>query len=341
MSAALKGLELLGVSFPESDEDIRTAIAAEIRQIDVNLRGRSIASLADEPFTDNPEARILIGLFAEASPHFYVTRPILSQLINSRGVNLCLNLGHVQESTFIYSAYAMMLAGVYNDIPSAFQFSEMSIKLSDRLPRGCALKGCSLFFHASIVNIWCRHIRDSLPMLDQAFQAFLDSGDFNWAGFLTYHAIWQHLENGESLEQVIAIARRYTAFNQQYHYKIVYNLDRIEEQFLLSLQGKTRSMTDLNDDGFDEALSIAEIEQAHFGIGITYYSIIKLIAAFIAGRFSDALVWADRTAPNLAHVSGMAIKASYCFFYALTLAALHNQASAQQQRILMEKLLEC
>ena len=340
VSAAIKGLELLGVSFPESDEDIRLATDAEKRQIQVNLHGRRIADLADVPFTDDAEVRALIGLLAESITQFFITRPVLWHLVVLKCVNLCLERGHVAESPYIFGSYCKMLVALYDDIPSAFEFSQMSLKLNERLPKGSSMKGLPPFYHASVIGIWRQHFETNLPLLDQAFQAFLDSGDINWAGYLTYNAVWLHLENGEPLEQVIELARRYAAFNQRSHNDILCNVDRFEEQFALSLQGKTQSLTDFNDASFDEAACIAAIEQASFGIGIGYYRIMKQIAAYVAGQFDEALKWAERVVPVLASVSSMAIWGAYYFYYALTLAAFYDQANAERQREFMGRLAD-
>jgi PAS domain S-box-containing protein len=339
VSAAIKGLKLLGVSFPGSDEEIRLATEAEKSQIAVNLHGRPIAELADEPFTDDAETQVLIGLLAESITQFFITRPLLWHLVVLKCVNLCLERGHVEESPYIYSSYCKMLVALYNDIPAAFAFSQMSLKLNERL-KGGYMKGLPPFFHASVVSNWCQHFSTNLPLFDQAFQAFIDSGNIIWANYLTYNAVWLHLENGDHLGQAIELARRYAAFNQQSHNDIIHLVVRIEEHFASSLQGKTRSLTNFNDDTFDEATSVAAIEQSRFGIGICYYRITKQITAFIAGKFEEALEWSNRVVPVLASASSMAIWGSYHFYYALTMAALYEMADAERRQEFTRKLAE-
>ena len=208
MSTSLEALRLFGISLPEGDAAIWTATDAEIALVEVNLRGRRIADLADIPFTDDAEMRALIGLLAEAMPLIYVMRPLLWPLITARGVNLCLRHGHAEESPFVYSCYAMVLVGICHDIPSALQFSR-DVPHAERAPsRSSASGGGSCCFttppsSASGVNT----SRTSLPLLDQAFHACLDSGDLVYVGYLTYHAIWLHLENGDPLERVVELAR--------------------------------------------------------------------------------------------------------------------------------------
>jgi PAS domain S-box-containing protein len=331
VTAALQGLKLLGMSFPKSDQEIRLATEAEKMQIQINLRNRCIADLAAVPFTNDAESQVLIGLLAESITQFFITRPVLWHLIVLKCVNLCLERGNVEEAPYIYSSYCKMLVALYNDIPSAFEFSQMSLKLNEHPSKGGFMKGLPPFFHASVVSNWRQHFEVNLPLFDQAFQAFLDSGDIIWAGYLSYNSVWLHLENGDPLEQIIVLARRYAAFTRQSHNHIVYNVDRIEEHFALCLQGKTRSLTDFNNETFDEAASVAAIEKASFGIGIGYYRIMKQITAFIAGQYDEALLWADRVMPVLDSVSSMAIWGTYYFYNALTLTALYDQVDEEQK----------
>jgi PAS domain S-box-containing protein len=340
VTAALRGLELLGVTFPESDNEIRIATEAEKKQIQVNLRGRQIAELADAPFTDNAETQVLIGLLAESITQFFITRPVLWHLVVLRCVNLCLERGYVDETPYIFGSYCKMLVALYNDISSAFEFSQMALKLNERLPKGGPMRGLPPFYHASVIGFWRQHFKTNLPLFDQAFQAFLDSGDINWASYLTYNAIWLHFENGEPLEQIIELARHYAAFNQRIHNDIVYDVDRAIEQFAAGLRGRTQSLTNFDDASFDEAACIAAIEHAKFGIGVGYYRIIKLIAAYIAEQYDEALMWANQVEPVLASVSSMAIWGSYYFYLALTKAALYEKADAEQKREIMVTLTD-
>src|SRR5205823_294162 len=73
-----------------------------------------------------PEVRAVINLLCDAAPCAYIGRPALFPLISLRAVNLSLQHGNTEQSSYVYAVYALMLVGVIGDIPSAFEFSEMS-----------------------------------------------------------------------------------------------------------------------------------------------------------------------------------------------------------------------
>ncbi len=329
---ALEALRLFGVTFPAADEDIRAATEAEHRLVSDNLRGRRIIDVLDIPLASDAETLALLGLVLDSVSPCLFLRPKIWEFLTAKAVNICLQRGHSNESSFLYSVYAMALAGDIRNILPAQQFSEMSIELNAQSPGAGPWRGNVLFQHGGFIAVWRKHFATCLPLLEEAFRAFLDFGDFVHGGYVTFNAIWLHLENGDQLDDVIETARRYVAFARQNHIYTVYHMDRLEEQFALSLQGKTRSLTDFSDAAFDEAASVAAIEQAGFGLGIAFYYIMKQIAAFIGKQYDEALEWADRAAPMLCHVRAHANEATHHFYHALTLAALHAQAPAEQQR---------
>jgi predicted ATPase/signal transduction histidine kinase len=340
LSSTLKALSLFGVSLPDDDDAVSAATDAEIQLVYDTLRDRRIADLADVPLSDDPRTRAFIGLLEEAMPLMYGTRPSLWPLVTARGVNVCLQRGHAEESPFVYSCYAMMLAGFRRDILSAHQFSEMALRLNECLPSAAAWRGKLLLHHGALITIWTRHFATGLPLLDQAFDACLESGDLLHANFITFNMIWLHLENSDRLDEVAALAHRFAAFSQQTNHDFIHQVNRLLEQFVLSLQGKTHSLTDFSDADFDEADSLAAIERADFGLGLGFYYIMKQVACFQAGRFDEALEWAERLAPVLIQVASISAEATYHFYRALTLTVLHDRADQQQQQELVQWLQE-
>ena len=77
VTVALEALRLFGVMFPESDEDIQVAAAAELAAVPINLRGRPISELVDAPLTTDGTVQAIINLLVEAMPCAYIGRPKL------------------------------------------------------------------------------------------------------------------------------------------------------------------------------------------------------------------------------------------------------------------------
>jgi len=169
LEAAFEALRFLGVTFPAVDEDARVATEAEFDLVPENLRGRRIEDLADIPLASDAETRTLIGLLADATPLVFLVRPDIWMFFTAKAVNICLQRGHGDESSHLYAAYAMALAGDIRNILTAQKFSEMAIELNARTPGAGPVRGVGLFLHSIAIIGWCKHFATSLPFLEQAF----------------------------------------------------------------------------------------------------------------------------------------------------------------------------
>ncbi len=163
----LEALRLYGATLPEADEEIQAAVEAEIRQVPITLRGRRIADLVDAPVATDEDVRAFIGLVAESAPSCSPCDRRSGPLLTAKGVNASLRHGHAEESSFVYSCYAAVVVSILGDIPCAFQFSEMALRLNEKFKSVTAkLKGKLLFHHAGVINIWHRHYATSIPLMD-------------------------------------------------------------------------------------------------------------------------------------------------------------------------------
>jgi PAS domain S-box-containing protein len=330
VTVALEALRLVGIAFPESDEEIQAAAAAELADVPINLRGRFIGELVDSPLAADPTVQAIINLLVEAIPCAYIGRPKLFPLITPKAVNFSLRYGHTNQSSFAYGVFAVMLVSAVSDLATAFQYSEMSLRLNEKLenPR---LRGTLLHLYGDHIHFWRRHISTGMPILEQAFLACLEVGDLVYAGFLAFETVWQAIEKADTLQDVLALSMKYAAFAQESHNDAVYETIRIEQQFIASLQGRTRDPLSFEDGLFDEEACFAVIVKATFGCGIVFYRIMQQILAFVHGRHAEALEAAARAEPMLGAAMAMPIEATYHFFHALTLTALYPAASAAQQ----------
>jgi PAS domain S-box-containing protein len=340
VTVALEALRLVGVTFPESDDEIQVAAAAELAAVPINLRGRPISELVDAPLTTDGTVQAVINLLVEAMPCAYIGRPKLFPLITPKAVNYSLRYGHTDESSFAYCVLGLMLVST-GDLATGFEYSEMSLRLNEKL-KNPRLRGTLLHLHGDHINFWRHHFSTGMPILEQAFRACLEVGDLVYAGFLAFETVWQAIEKSDSLPDVLVLSMKFAAFAQESHNDAVYQTIRLEQQFIASLQGKTKDPMSFEDALFDEEACFAAIVKATFGCGVVFYRVMQQILAFVHGRYAEALEAAAQAEPVLGAAMAMPIEATYHFCHALTLTALYPAASASQQaeygRILQDKL---
>ena len=240
-------------------------------------------------------------------------------------VNRSIRDGNTDQSSFAYGAFALWLVSV-EDISSAFQFSEFSLRLNERFDNR-RLRGPLLHLHADHVNFWRRHFATGLPIMEQAFVACLEVGDLVHAGMQAKETIWHLIENGEALEDVLSAATQFAAFAKQSHNDAVHETIRIQQRFLNSLLGRTPDLL--------------AFEQIDFDTDTAFANIMRMILAVLGGRYEEAMDAAEKAEPVLGEVMAMPLEATYHFFHALTLAARYPTVSRSQQenylRLLEEK----
>lgn len=330
LAVALDALGLFGVTFPHAEQAIQAAVDIEFGQVPKNLGERSIGDLVEAPAANDPIMRTVINLLVDAVPCAYIAEPLLFPLITLKAVNLSIIHGNTDQSSFAYGVYSVWLVSVVEDIDAAFQFSEMSLRLNEKF-NNLRLRGTLLHLHADHVNFWRRPIETGMPILEKAFRACLEVGDLVYAGFLAFETVWQFIEKGDPLEQILEQSSKYAAFARQSHNDAVYETIRLEQQFVASLQGRTTDPLRFDADAFDEAASFAVIVEATFGCGIVFYHLMKQMLAFLYRRHDEALEAAIRAEPVLGAAMAMPIEASYHFYHALTLAALYPTVSPEEQ----------
>ena len=235
----LEALQLFGVTFPESDDEIQAAAEAEFRAVTANLGGRRIADLIDAPAADAPEVRAIIDLLVDAAPGAYNGRPKLFPLVTMKAVNFSLRHGHTDQSSYAYAVHALTLVSVYGDLAQAFEFSEMALRLNERF-NNARLRGTLLHLHGDHVNFWRRHFATGVPILEQGFRACLEVGDLVYAGHLAFLTVWQAIERGVPLGEARTLATRNAEFARDSHIDAVYQTIELEQQFVASLQGRTK-----------------------------------------------------------------------------------------------------
>jgi PAS domain S-box-containing protein len=252
-----------------------------------------------------------------------VGSPKLFPLVTLMAVTLSIRCGNTDVSCRAYGAYAVMLVSMFGDILGALEFSEMALRLNEKhgKPRD---RASLLMMHGHLVVPWNHPFATAALFQEQAFSTSLEVGDLACAGYLAFLSVWQLIERGDVLDDVVAVSGKYAGTARQTNNDVVYQTICLEQQFVASLQGKS-------DPSFDEGASLAVISRATFRTGIAFHFIMKEILAFHRGGYVEAVTAATAADPYLRSVMGLAIEATHRFYRALTLVALASGASADDR----------
>ena len=332
-----RALALLDVSLPETPEDISRSIEAERRQVEARLGGRQISELVDLPAMRDPTARAILDLLVAMGPITYLGRPELFPLVTLKGVSLSLRFGNTGESCFAYSMYAMLLVSQLGDIAAGYAFSEMSLRLNEKLddPR---LRGVVLHIHANHINVFKNPYSTSLPFVDRALRACVDTGDFINSNYAAFQAVWLLFERGMQLDELRRSSDKYLAFAGQSRNEAVYQTIRLEQQFFAALQGTTRGPGLFSDESFDEDRVLVTIEAAGLSSGMLFHQVAKLVTHFLYGRAREALCVDEAARAQLEAGTALPVDVSFHFYRGLALAAVYTEAPESERPAMLETL---
>jgi predicted ATPase/signal transduction histidine kinase/tRNA A-37 threonylcarbamoyl transferase component Bud32 len=324
ISSALRSFELFGLKPPGNDAEAGRAVAEEAAEAERLLGGRPVSTLLDAPLLDAPDIRMACDLLEASAPPIYMLKPALFPWITLKLVNLSLRHGHSPASCYGYGVYAILLSAAMGQVERGNQFGQLAIDLNDKLG-DLKLRGCMLHLLGDHVNFWKRHISTDLPILERGFLACLEGGDLVYSNYIGFQSPWHLYESGAPLDQVHELTEKYAAFALQTRYLAVHATLRTEQQFIASLQGRTRGPETFDADGFDESEALALIRAAKFNCGIVYFHILKLIAHFTYGDLEGALREAALAAPELGAAFSMPMEVSFHLYRALALAAARGR----------------
>lgn len=326
LAMAVRALQLFGVEIPPDDATLRKETQEEAAAVKVNLAGRDIADLADAHEAVDRGIVATIALLANAIPVAYLgNTPQYFPLITLKLVNTSLKFGHTKESCVGYTSYAIMLVSLYDEPHSADAFARMAIKLNDQLG-DITRRGTILHHYGDHINFWLRPFATGFPILERAFTACMDAGDFVFAGHIAFEFVWQAVERGDRLEDVLDVCRRFGDFARQSHNDAVYQTICLEQQFVRCLMGKTLTASSFSDATLDEISCNSKIVEAGFITGQMFYHTMKLLAGYLMEADADWQEHVEQARKTLPGAMSMPMEATFYFIHALVLIRACREA---------------
>jgi PAS domain S-box-containing protein len=331
--AMLEGLRALGVALPESEDEIVSAVHGELRAVTRLLDEQRAPSFVALPAATDPRVRAMIDLFDEGDAATFVAHPRLWPLVVIRSVTIRLQYAETRRSPAAYVSAGLAIASVTGDMTRALEVSEMAMG-PDYLacPQPSTDTGKLIAKHAAMVNIWCRHFATSLPLLEKAFSACVEVGDFVFVGYMTFNVLWLVFESGATLETVATTALRWAALARETHNEVMGEVVRGEQRFV----GRLRGIYDIGASSFDFDEAIAKQTAARFNVGVNFLIVMRQMTAFWEGRYDRAWQHTEAMSTVVSAVKLLAVEAAYHTFRGLTAAALYAEAGADRRRELLE-----
>ena len=194
-------LNLLGIQWNE--ENLSQEMDEEFQLAKKLLGNREISSLIEIPEMEIPEKRSAIKLLHNLLPSaFSINQPLWSVLV-VKMVNLSLQYGHISECCFGYSFYGVLLSSMFGDHEAGYEFGVLSVKLSHKFKDLAQQTKASNILAAFLIH-WKKPIKYCEQFNREGYLSGLESGQFQFVGYITYNRILSRFHSGRILSEVLA-----------------------------------------------------------------------------------------------------------------------------------------
>src|SRR6267143_4050897 len=158
-----------------------------------------------------------------------------------------------------------------------------------------------------------------------------ETGDLTWACYSIFESVTALLLRNDPLDAVWRESERGLDFVRKARYGDVADIIVGQQRFIATMQGRTATFSTFSDAQFDEAAFEAQLIGDRMPMMICWYWIGKLKARFLSGDYAEALAAADKAKGLLWAAFGQIVLLDYYCYTALTVAALFENASADEQ----------
>ncbi len=282
----LQTLNLLGVNIPESPTQLD--IQRGLEETATALKGKNIEDLINLPLMTDTNTlaamRILSSMLAAA----YIAAPVLWPLIGCKQVNLSIRYGNAPFSPFAYVTYGTLLVGITQDIDSGYQFGQLALSLVERL-NAKEIKSKIFYAVATFTKPWKAHLRETLPLFQEAYSSGIENGDLEYIGFTVIDKSLYSYFIGSELTELEREMATFSNVLVQIKQEMSLNYHQIFQQAVLNLIGRAENPCRLVGEVCNEEKLLPLFLAANIRTGLHFFYTHKLILCYLFGEFYQAV----------------------------------------------------
>jgi PAS domain S-box-containing protein len=327
VESALTCLRLFGIDIPAHPS--WDQVQAEYETVLETLNGRPIDGLIDLPLMTDPEVQAAMRLLSVLTTTSYLTDFHLFCLLACRVVKVGMQHGMSGASAHGYALLGFILGPIFHRYREGYHFAKLACDLAEK-HRFVAYQ--AKIYHAmGTVAFWTQPVGTAIDFMRAAFGTGTETGDLNFACYSMYQFVAGLLLRNDPLDAVWRESETALDFTGEAKYGDAADIIRSQQRFIATMQGRTATFSTFSDAQFDEPAFEAQLTGERMPLMICFYWILKLKARFLSGGYTEALAAADKVKALLSAAAGQIQLLDYFYYTALTVAALHDTASADEQ----------
>ncbi|MDB5041046.1 MAG: domain S-box-containing protein [Candidatus Eremiobacteraeota bacterium] len=327
VDSALTCLLRFGVDLPA--HPTFEQVQAEHETVWQTLNGRPTESLVDLPTMTDPELQAALQVLSILGPPAYFTDFHLFCLIACRMVKIGLQHGVSDASTLGFALLGFISGPVFHRYDEAYRFAKLAC---DLVEKHRFIANQPKVYHAmGTVAFWTQPVGTAVDFMRATFRAAIETGDLTFACYGLYQIVTGLLLRNDPLDAVWRESEIALDFAREAKYGGAADIIISQQRFIATMQGRTATFSTFSDAQFDEATFEAHLSRDRMPVTNCFYWILKLKALFLSGDYAEALAAADKVKPLLSTATAQTQVVDYYHYAALTVAALYEKASDDEQ----------
>jgi PAS domain S-box-containing protein len=335
LEAALEILKELGVVFPDdfSLYDPRR----EMEKTWSTISKKTIDELLNIAQMTDPLQLATLRILVETGPSAYFSRVELLTPIVLKELELTLRYGNSYLSPYIFCLFGLILCGIVGNIEEGYQSAQIGLRFMEHL--GAKDVKCMMYhIFNGLVRHYKEHIRKSTEMTEEVFQAGLETGDFQYAGWYVYMHCMHLFMAGDKLSNVRKEMVLYNEAIKKIHQQTALGMHEPGHQAVLNLMGDAKNPTLLIGDVYDERSRLPLIRKANDRNSILNYYFSKVMLCYLFEDYEGAAENADEGIQYLDGSTALLVVQLFHFYDSLAQIAVLGSRSGSERERAMERI---
>src|SRR6267378_6601473 len=327
VASALTGLRLFGIDIPA--HPTWEQVQAEYEAVWQTLNGRPIESLIGLPLMTDPELQAAMQVLSVLTPPAYFTDFRAYCLQVCRMVNVSIQHGTSGASAHAYGFLGIVLGLAFHRYSDAYRFAKLGCDLVEK--HSFIAYQAKAYVSMGIAALWTQPIATAIDFNRMAFRTATETGDLTSACYSMFRSVSILLLRNDPLDVVWRESEKSLDFLRKAGFRDMADAVVSEQRFITTMKGRTATFSSFSDAQFDEAAFEAELTGDRMRLVICWYWIVKLKTRFLSGDHAEAIAAAHKAKALLWSSAAQIQLLDYFYYTALTVAALYENASADEQ----------
>jgi predicted ATPase/transcriptional regulator with GAF, ATPase, and Fis domain len=327
IDSGLACLRLFDIDLPPhpTPEQVR----AEYETVGQTLGARPIESLIDLPLMTDPKIQAAMQVLSVLAGAATFTDFQLSCLLACRMVNISIQHGMSGASAYAYACLGSVLGANFHRYREGYLHCRLACDLVEK--HGFSAYDIKVSHAMGLAAFWTEPLTSVIQLRRSTTRIATERGDLTFACYGMHQSITYLLMRNDPLDQVWSESEMALDFARAAKFRDVAELIVSQQRFIAGMQGRDAAFSSFGDERFDEAAFEIELTAARTPTIICLHWLRKLKARYLSGDYREALL-ASHKAKSLFWISSVQLQMlDYSYYAALTVAALYEEASADEK----------